>query len=67
MKKKTLFDPWPKNVQTYSWWKLGVLSTPYDLQKNIKDLCHWVGGKVPHSLTEMTPLHFFHKLLPYSK
>ena len=31
--KKKLFDPWPKNVQTYSWWKLGVLSTPYDLQK----------------------------------
>ena len=31
--KKKLFGPWPKNVQTYSWWKLGVLSTPYDLQK----------------------------------
>ena len=43
--KKKLFGPWPKNVQTYSWWKLGVLSTPYDLQKNIKDLCHWVGGR----------------------
>ena len=33
--KKKLFGPWPKNVQTYSWWKLGVLSTPYDLPKNL--------------------------------
>ena len=45
--KKKLFGPWPKNVQTYSWWKLGVLSTPYDLQKNFTCLGTPGGGGTP--------------------
>ena len=30
---KKKFDPCAENVPTYSWWKLGVHSTPYDLPK----------------------------------
>ena len=31
--KKYIFDPWAESEPTYSWGKLGVLSTPYDIPK----------------------------------
>ena len=44
--KKYIFDPWAESEPTYSWWKLGVLSTPYNLlKKHYKPLFPW--GEVP--------------------
>ena len=62
--KNIFFDPWAKNVPTYSWWQLGVHSIPYDLPKK-----HYgplsPGGEVPLPLAELTPLYFFYQFLPY--
>ena len=61
--KNIFFDPWAKNVPTYSWWQLGVHSIPYDLPKK-----HYgplsPGGEVPLPLAEMTPLYFFINFCP---
>ena len=44
--KNVFFDPWAENGPTYSWWKLGVLSTPYDLPKKLY-MPQSPGGEVP--------------------